>query len=486
MAVRHSSRIRDGGAIDQWLLYQAIVVSNRRTTLAEFGKDTHQGWEKEEMINEPLLFVATSDIAGKLRGKALPARHIDDDGKAAEVGWTPTNVQITCFDGIADSPFGALGDLVLAGDMATRARLDFEDGGPIEDFVLGDILHLDGRPWACCTRSILKAALDRLEAVTGLSLYGAFEHEFHLPHRQADKGEGYALSAFRSERQLLEALMASLGQGGLGPDTIMKEYGPNQYEVTIKPASGVTIADQAALLREIARATGERLGQKLSFAPLVEPGGIGNGVHMHLSFRDKDGKPAAYDADGPHEMSELTGAFIAGVLRHLPAIIAFLAPSVVSYDRLIPHRWSAAFNNLGAQDREAAVRLCPVRRTSGHDPAQQFNFEVRACDAASSPHLALAAVILAGTAGIESDLPAPEVTAEDLSLLSDADLSLRGLRRLPTSLDAALQELEASNDVRGWLPEGFVEIYLAHKRDEITTLAGKDAAALCAGYQAAY
>jgi glutamine synthetase len=437
------------------------------------------------MINEPLIFVATSDVAGKLRGKALPSRLLDD-GKAAEVGWTPTNVQITCFDGIADSPFGALGDLVLVGDMATRAKLDFEDGGLIEDFVLGDVLHLDGRPWECCTRSILKTALERLHSVAGVTLFGAFEHEFHLPYREGGSGEGYALSAFRSERQLLETLMAGLAQAGIKPDTIMKEYGPDQYEVTIKPESGVTIADQAASLREIARACGERLEKKVSFAPLVEAGGIGNGVHIHLSFNDADGKPAAYDADGPHQMSALTGSFIAGVLYHLPTIVAFLAPSVVSYNRLIPHRWSAAFNNLGAQDREAAVRICPVRKTGNSDAARQFNFEVRACDAAASPHLALAAIAFAGTAGIEADLPAPEATAEDLSLLPEADLALRGLRRLPTSLEAALQELETSETVRGWFPEGFAEIYVAHKQDEIRTLAGKDDAALCAAYQAAY
>ena len=437
------------------------------------------------MINEPLIFVATSDIAGKLRGKALPARHVEE-GKAAVVGWTPTNVQITCFDGIAESPFGALGDLVLTGDMATRARLDFEDDGLIEDFVLGDILHLDGRPWECCTRSILKGSLERLRSVAGVSLFGAFEHEFHLPHRDGGAGEGYALSAFRSQRQLLETLMAGLAKAGIGLDTIMKEYGPNQYEVTIKPTSGVTIADQAALLREVARTSAERLDQTISFAPLVEPGGIGNGVHIHLSFRDANDKPAAYDAAGSHQMSTLAGGFIAGVLHHLPAIIAFLAPSGVSYDRLIPHRWSAAFNNLGAQDREAAIRLCPIRRTGGADPAAQFNFEVRACDAAASPHLALAAVVLAGTAGIEAGLQAPEATAEDLSLLSDADLTSRGLRRLPTSLDAALQELDASDHARGWFPDGFVDIYLAHKRDELASLAGRDDAALCAAYQNAY
>ena len=436
------------------------------------------------MKPEPLLFVATSDIAGKLRGKALPASTVYG-GEAIEVGWTPTNVQITCFDGIAKSPFGALGDLVLKADLGTRTTLEWEDG-TVEDVVLGDVLHLDGSPWECCTRTILQAALDRLEKVAGLSPYGAFEHEFHLPNRVGEKGEGYALAAFRSERPFLEMVMGALDQASIGPDTIMKEYGPNQFEVTVKPAAGVAIADQAALLREICRAVGARMDRRVSFAPLVEPGGIGNGVHMHLSFRDEDGKPASFDATEPHQMRASTASFIAGVLRHLPAILAFLAPSVVSYERLIPHRWSAAYNNLGAQDREAAIRLCPIRKTSGADPAKQFNFEIRSADAAASPHLALAAVVHAGVAGIEAGLSAPEPTAEDLSLLPEQTLAKRGIRRLPTSLAAALDELEADKDVHAWFPNGFCEIYLAHKRDEIKALEGLDDAELCSAYQGAY
>jgi glutamine synthetase len=438
------------------------------------------------MNNEPLVFICTSDIAGKMRGKAVPATAIAG-GAGPQVGWTPTNTQITCLDSIADSPYGALGDLLLVGDPVARARIDFGDGGPVEDFMLGDVVNLDGSAWECCSRAILRGALDRLRRVAGVTVFGAFEHEFHLPEREAGPGEGYALSAFRSERALCETLMWALAAGGIEPETVMKEYGPSQFEVTVKPASGVTIADHAALLREIVRAAGERCGKRVSFAPLVVPDGIGNGVHIHLSFRDAaDGTPRTYDPAGPHGMSRLTAAFLAGVLKYLPAIVAFLAPSVVSYRRLVPHRWSAAFDNLGAQDREAAIRLCPVRRFAGDDPAPTFNFEIRACDAAASPHLALAAVIHAGSAGVEENLAAPPVTEEDLSRLSPAELAARGFRRLPGSLGDALDELEGSETVRSWFPGRFAEIYLAHKRHEAAALADLEQAAQCAAYQEAY
>jgi glutamine synthetase len=55
----------------------------------------------------PLIFAATNDLAGKTRGKAFPADQMEKRLQRG-VGWTPTNVQINCFDGIADSPFGAI------------------------------------------------------------------------------------------------------------------------------------------------------------------------------------------------------------------------------------------------------------------------------------------------------------------------------------------------------------------------------------------
>lgn len=437
------------------------------------------------MKSESLVFVGTSDIAGKLRGKAFPAA-MAEGGAGHTVGWTPTNVQITCFDTIADSPYGALGDLVLVPDPATRAQIDFGDGGPIEDFMLGDVLHMDGQPWECCTRAILRQALDRLEAVAGLGLYGAFEHEFHLRDRNGPKGEAYTLSGFRSERQFGEALTAALAAAGVAPDTFMHEYGPDQFEVTIKPAHGIAIADQAAVLREVTRATGERLCRPASFTPLRRPGAVGNGVHIHLSFRDDANRPATYDPDGPHGMATVTGAFIAGVLRHLPAITAFTAPSAISCQRLVPHRWSAAFNNLGQQDREAAVRLCPVATFGGGDPAAQFNFEFRAADAAASPHLALATIVHAGVSGIEAGLASPVATEEDISAWDEAALATRGFERLPGTLSAALERFEGDAGVRGWFPPSFADIYLAHKRDEIAFLADMNEEQACAAYEEVY
>lgn len=432
----------------------------------------------------PLIFVATCDLAGKARGKAFPADQLEKR-LLRGVGWTPTNVQINCFDGIGDSPFGALGDLLLIPDASTEVKVDFGTGA-IEHFMLGNITTLDGDPWEFCTRSLLQSALDRLYRVAGVRLIAAFEHEFQLRGDPVIRNQGYGREAFEIQRALCETLMGALKQAGMEPDSIMKEYGANQYEVVVGPEQGVRAADAAVILRELTRSAARSLGEVATFTPIRDVASVGNGVHVHMSFVDDDGQPATYDENGACGMSDLTAAFSAGVLKYLENILALTAPSVISYERLTPHRWSAAYNNLGFRDREASLRVCPVTTRDPAAIARQFNIEYRAADAAACPHLALAAIIHAGVQGIEEGLNAPAPTEEDLSLLSPEDLAARGFVRLPTSLDAALDRFEASVTAKGWFPPPFAAVYRAHKASEMAHVADMDITEKCAAYEDSY
>lgn len=431
----------------------------------------------------PLIFAATSDVAGKVRGKAFPADQLDKR-LARGVGWTPTNVQITCFDTIAESPFGALGDLLLVPDATAGAKARL--GDVTEHFMMGDIVTLDGDPWEFCTRAILKAALKRLHDVAGVHLISAFEHEFQLKGIPAVQNQGYGREAFELQRGLCETLMALLADNGLEPDSIMKEYGPNQYEVVVGPAKGVRAADEAVILRELTRSAARHFGETATFTPIRDVASVGNGVHIHMSFVDDDGTPVTYDADGPCGMSALTDSFAAGVLKYLPNILALTASSVVSYERLTPHRWSAAYNNLGFRDREASLRVCPVTAKDPASIARQFNIEYRAADAAASPYLALAAVVHAGVQGIEDGLKAPAPTEEDLSLLSADELANRGYVRLPETLEAALAAFQSDPTVTSWFGPNFASVYAAHKAAEIDAVRDMDTAQICAAYEDTY
>ena len=429
-----------------------------------------------------LSFIGTSDIAGLVRGKSFPAA---DWAKRAGrgVGWTPTNLQITCFDAIAETPFGALGDLVLVPDESTRFQLG---GDRPLDFTLGDILSLEGEPWAFCTRGLARRALAELHEVAGASVVAAFEHEFQLRDSPARSGDGYGFKGFRDGQVWAEPYLDALAGAGIVPDTFMKEYGPGQYEVTMKPAQGLAAADNAVLLRLLTHDVLSRFGLKPTFAPILDPESVGNGLHLHMSFVDDAGEPLTYDANDPHLMSPLTRHFIGGGLTYLDQILALLAPSEVSYLRLTPHRWSAAFNNLGFRDREAAVRICPVTARAPEAIAKQFNFELRAADSAASPYLTLAAMVFAGVQGIRDKVDPPKPTEEDLSVLSPEALEAKGFRRLPTSLDEALERFSGSQMVRSWFGDAFTDLYVAHKRGEMAHIAGLDWPEKCARYAEVY
>ncbi|MGY3387486.1 glutamine synthetase [Bradyrhizobium sp. USDA 3311] len=436
------------------------------------------------MIAEEMVIACCTDLAGKVRGKAFPASQFEKRTKRG-IGWTPTNVQITCFDAIAESPFGSLGDLVLIPDRTARVRVELGENVPVEHFALGDIRHTDGRPWEFCTRSILKGALDRLNRVAGLQLVGAFEHEFQFRNATATLGGAYTVDGFRAERGMAETLVAAMRAAGLEPDTFMKEFGAGQYEVTMGPSRGIAIADQSTIIRELIRSVAHAFDKEVTFTPIRNPSGVGNGAHIHLSFL-KDDKPATWDPTGKHELSRAAGQFIAGILKYLDAVVAITAPSVVSYLRLTPHRWSAAFNNLGFRDREASVRICPVSELSDVSKAAQFNFEFRAGDATASPHLQLGAIVHAGVQGIEEELATPEATTEDLSLLSPSALTERGYVRLPKTLAEAIDRLLANQTVTGWFPGGFVDTYAKHKKGEMSFLEGKSQQEVCSLYEQVY
>ena len=159
---------------------------------------------------------------------------------------------------------------------------------------------------------------------------------------------------------------------------------------------------------------------------------------------------------------------------------------MISYERLTPHRWSAAYNNLGFRDREASLRVCPVTAKDPASIARQFNLEYRAADAASSPYLALAAVVHAGTQGIEDALAAPAPTEEDLSLLTPDQLEKRGYVRLPETLEAALATFTNDAIATGWFTEEFAKVYYTHKTSEHDAVGPLDAGQRCARYEQTY
>jgi glutamine synthetase len=434
---------------------------------------------------EDLVFLVHTDLAGVTRGRAVPIADLPGRLRTG-VGWVPANLALSAFGPLVPNPWGPLGDLRLLPDPQTEARVDlWDDAAPLH-FVQCDLVETDGRIWHACPRGFLKAALADLAAETGLEVRAAFEHEFHLSGLDEHSGNAFSLERFRLADAFVWAAMAALRQARAEPEVFMTEYGPAQFEISCRPALGVAGADRAVVIREVVREVARRQGRHASFSPLVTPKVVGNGVHIHFSLYDGDGRPALHDQARPVQLSETGGSFAAGVLRHLPALCALTAPSVISAARLAPHRWSAGFTTLGLQNREAAVRICPPVGLLEDAAARQFHLEYRAADAAACPHLCLGVLVRAGLAGIREKLPVPPVFERDPVEVAADERARLGAHRLPESLEAALEALEADGEVRSWFPDDMWQCYLAHKRYEIGQLQGLDLDEQCARYRTVY
>ncbi len=420
------------------------------------------------MEREPIIFVGTSDLSAHFRGKSFAAAELPARLRRG-VGLSPTNLFLSAFGPIQVTPFGTAGEVALMLDPATRVQVPFEDGSA-EYFFLGDLRTLEGAPWEFCPRHLLRRALERLRLETGFRILAGFEQELTYSGVAAHPSQPYELDAYRRQARFGEMLLGAMRQAGVIPDTFLSEYGPRQFEVTSAPAPGLRAADDAVITRELAHAVAFRLGERVSFAPIHDPNGVGNGTHIHWSFEDGEGRPVLYDASRPSQLSKPGSQFVAGILHHLPSLCAVTAASVASYYRLRPNRWAPVRTDAGHLDRGASIRIAPVFGSDPADRARQFNIEFRVADATANPYLALAVLIQAGLDGLRHG----------------RQIETTKVQALPTSLPEALKLLEANDAAAEWLGDELLSGYLLFKRAEAEGLRELDENEICRRYSEVY
>ncbi|MHA6196125.1 glutamine synthetase family protein [Pseudomonas wadenswilerensis] len=434
--------------------------------------------------------IVTTDLVGITRGRSFPRDELDSYA-AAGVGWVPANSAITPQSSVADdNPWGAYGDLRLIPDMASRVQVPNgpdADAGAL-DFIHADICETDGSPWAACPRTLLRNEVQRYREQLGLDVTAAFEHEFNLTGLQAQPAHHHAFSlvAQHTAARFGGWLLSALRAGGVEPEMFLPEYGQSQYEITCRPTQGVAAADRAVNVREITREIARQMGLELSFSPKLEEQGVSNGVHLHVSLQDQDGQAVMYDATQANGLSTLGQQWAAGVLKYLPALCAFSAPTPISYLRLKPHHWSASYACLGQRNREASLRICPTITIGGKSPAKQYNLEFRPLDATASPHLSMATLLIAGRLGIEQALELNATTDEEPDTLSDQQRQARGIVALPGSLEQALACLREHPELCEALPKVMIDAYLAIKAQELAATRQLSPPELCDHYARLY
>ncbi|WP_409317934.1 glutamine synthetase [Pseudomonas sp. KCJK9016] len=441
----------------------------------------------ERLSPLPMTTIVTTDLIGITRGRSFPSDELEHY-QAAGCGWVPANSALTPQDIIASAnPWGAYGDLRLIPDLASRVTVGNgpDAAAPALDFIHGDIRETDGRPWGACPRTLLSDEVERYRDQLGLQVNAAFEHEFNL-HAGFAEHLAFSLESQRQGAEFGGWLLSALRAGGVEPEMFLPEYGKHQYEITCRPTLGVAAADRAVNVREITREIARQMGLDLSFAPKTAADAVCNGVHLHVSLLDLAGQPMLYDAGTSNGLSTLGQHWAAGVLHYLPALCAFTAPTPVSYERLQPHHWSASYACLGQQNREAALRICPTVSLGNKPVARQYNLEFRAMDATASPHLAMAALLIAGRLGIEQRLALNAITDEVPDSLNQEQRAARGIVALPASLAQALDCLRHSEALTAALPAPLLDTYFALKTEELALTEQLSPADLCEHYARLY
>lgn len=270
------------------------------------------------------------DNAGLTRVKSVPTARLPQAARRG-VGMSPVFDVYLVDDSMTTSRHvgGPDGDLRLLPDLERLTPLAAQPGwawAPVDRY------DQEGRAHPVCQRLFARRMAERARE-RGLAVRMGFETEWVVttgdpdqdPPRYPTTGPAYGMVRLVDLADYLADLLGALDAQHTEVHQLHPEYSPGQFEVSLAPTDPVAAADLTVLVRETIRACSGRAGLNPMFGPVVDPGGVGNGAHLHLSLWQGD-RNLCRDGDGPHAMTATAEAFLAGVLRELPALLTIGAP----------------------------------------------------------------------------------------------------------------------------------------------------------------
>jgi glutamine synthetase len=417
------------------------------------------------------------DNDGIIRGKSAGIANLKERLETG-IGLTVAMQAFTMLDHLASvDGMGPVGEIRLVPDPTTFAIAPY---APHTGTVLVDMQTLDGQPYAADGRGFLKRMIARAADDHDLSLVAAFEPEWSLAVKNGeqfspiDDSGCFTSTGMNMAAPIIDEIVAALESEGLTVEQYYAELGWGQQELSIRHAPALQAADHHIIYRETVRGVALKHGRYASFAPKPWGDQAGNGCHLHFSGWNVDQSVNRfYDASGEFNLSTLARQFMAGILDHLPALVALTCASVNSYRRLQPQMWASAFRAWGPDNREGALRVASPFK--GHE-AESTNVELKSSDSSANPYIALGGVIVAGLDGIERRLTLPPPVTVDPYNLSDKERQAIGADRLPQSLEDAIGNLKRDATLTEALGERLATSYIAVKELDIEAFAAADEA----------
>ncbi len=415
------------------------------------GEGEVMDWLREH--NVELIRAEYSDFNGIARGKAVAIaqfEHVMQHGLAFAATIFSLDIEANVVPGTDYAESIGYGDFILKPDLSTL-RLLRHEGGTAQ--VVGTLVWPDGSHVDSCPRNILAHVAGRA-ADMGFTAFAAPEFEFYLlseDNELLDEGtQCYSMQKrtkfLTEELALLEAASAHAQL-----ENSHYEYGPGQYEMTMRYQEIRSMADCGQLFRATLKEAAMGIGRRISFMAKPFDGETGNSCHIHLSLIDAEGNNVFAEPAAEAHISDTCRHFIGGILAHMPELTAIFFPNSNSYRRLVPGNFAPISLVWGVDNRTAAVRVL-------NETPEGTRAELRVCGGDIHVHLAMAAYLAAGLDGIQKGT---EPGAQSVGDLDEQDVT-----RIPDDWGAALDAFDASDWVKEAFGEEFCRNYSVVKRYE--------------------
>jgi glutamine synthetase len=409
------------------------------------------------------------DIHGIPKAKVVPIDHLQQMAKGSEryTGYA--------LDGLGQAPSDD--ELTSVPDLDHIIPLPWE---PKIAWMPADN-HFQGKPYPLNTRVALKNVLAQA-AEMGFGMNLGIECEIYLLKQEADGKLAvpnpddklvkpcYDVRGFVDNFAWLDKMATAINDLGWDLYSFDHEDGNSQFEFDFNYSDALTMCDRFIFFRYMAKHYAKEQGLLATMMPKPFADKTGTGAHFNMSLYDlKTGKNlfACDPKDDPRGLglTELGYQFIAGILKHGPALCAAFAPTVNSYKRLVRRgamsyfSWAPVFNSYGSNNRTNSVRV----------PMGGGRCESRNADGAVNPYLAATLALAAGLEGIREKLDPGIPNEDNLYAMTEEERQQRGIDFLPQTLEDAVAAFAADPLVEKTLGKELRDEFVTYKSQEWQT-----------------
>lgn len=324
--------------------------------------------------------------------------------------------------------------------------------------------------WDRCPRWALQRTVDAISEEFGLDVLMGFEVEviFVRPTMSESQSEFTQFDPVHEVHSwsnmtyqqldmlpMIEEIIDSLSEIGIALEQFHAEAAPTQWEFPLPPSSPLRAVDQLYKAREVISNIAKKHNLKATLYPRPYAMAPGTASHAHFSL------------NGPLQLVDRhKDAFLAGVLHHLPSILAFSLPLEESYARIASGVWAGGeWITWGTQNREVPLRKCGTA-----------HWELKTVDGIANMYLAMAALLAAGLDGLHKRMALTQKdTLIDASTMSEQERRSHGItEKLPNTLTKSMEALSKNGVLKEMIGWRLVNDYLAIKTAEMEFLNGMD------------